>query len=510
MDIYGRPINTEGVDGETGPDVHEFVVKVFSVHSSQDPQAPWSNKPQEEISGSGCVILHEGKECIITNAHVVADATYVEVRKAGDAMKYPALRVKTSHECDLALLRVEDATFWENVSPMDFGNMPSLQDEVAVLGFPEGGEGISVTSGVVSRIEIQTYEHSGHALLAVQIDAAINLGNSGGPVLSEESLLIGIAFQNQSNSQNIGYVIPVPIIKHFLADTDPQDRTRCRGWCGLGILWQDLENQQLRAFLGLEAKQSGVYVRGLMPLAPAEGFLRSADVILEMDGQKISNNGSFQVGSQERLSFQHLVNLKFPGDEVEMRVVREGREICLSVPAHPIPCLVPREVHDRLQSWFLYGGMLFLPLTSPYLQEWGEHWREDAPVELANLVSEGFRSVPEEEVVVLSKCFPSKRTAGYGYLNDRRVLKVCGQRVVNLQQMYSLIQELHPQRKFLEFSLQALGADAYCAVDTDIAESITEDVMRVYRIPSMASADLLALRSTSASKGHAGTEELAH
>ncbi|CAE7530656.1 KDSR, partial [Symbiodinium sp. CCMP2456] len=80
-------------------------VKVFSVQSSQDPQAPWSNKPQEETSGSGCVILHEGKECILTNAHVVADATYVEVRKAGDAMKYPALRVKTSHECDLALLR---------------------------------------------------------------------------------------------------------------------------------------------------------------------------------------------------------------------------------------------------------------------------------------------------------------------------------------------------------------------------------------------------------------------
>ncbi|CAE7414696.1 CAX4 [Symbiodinium sp. CCMP2592] len=96
---------TAGVDGEHGPDVQEFVVKVFSVHSSQDPQAPWSNKPQEETSGSGCVILHEGKECILTNAHVVADATYVEVRKAGDAMKYPALRVKTSHECDLALLR---------------------------------------------------------------------------------------------------------------------------------------------------------------------------------------------------------------------------------------------------------------------------------------------------------------------------------------------------------------------------------------------------------------------
>ena len=87
--------------------------------------------------------------CILTNAHVVADATYVEVRKAGDARKYVATRCKVSHECDLATLTVEDENFWLETTPLSFGAVPCLQDEVSVVGYPEGGEGVSVTVGVV-------------------------------------------------------------------------------------------------------------------------------------------------------------------------------------------------------------------------------------------------------------------------------------------------------------------------------------------------------------------------
>ena len=81
----------------------------------------------------------------------------------------------------LATLAIDDGRFWEGVVPLSFGSMPSLQDEVAVVGYPEGGEGVSITQGVVSRIKIQRYVHSGTSLLAIQIDAAINPGNSGGP-----------------------------------------------------------------------------------------------------------------------------------------------------------------------------------------------------------------------------------------------------------------------------------------------------------------------------------------
>ena len=111
------------------------------------------------------------------------------------------------------------------VEPLAFGAMPCLQDEVSVVGYPEGGEGVSITQGVVSRIEIQRYAHSGVSLLAIQIDAAINPGNSGGPAFSAENECVGVAFQSLKDAslgtENIGYIIPLPVVLgalHILAE----------------------------------------------------------------------------------------------------------------------------------------------------------------------------------------------------------------------------------------------------------------------------------------------------
>ena len=307
IDVYGRSSKASDFSDM----MSDPVVKVYTAYSSQHPAMPWTNKAQEEATGSGFSIRHDGALCIVTNAHVVADATYVEVRKAGDARKYVATRLKVAHECDLATLQVEDARFWEGVTPLKLGAMPSLQDEVAVVGYPEGGEGVSITQGVVSRIEIQRYAHSGTSLLAVQIDAAINPGNSGGPALNAKGEVVGVAFQLQQESQNIGYVIPVPTIQHFLADAVQGDPSRCAGFCSLGIfwqacmctacalhahtacalhvhcmctaprsrgwtssLWQSLENQQLRDVHQLGAR-SGVLIRG----APHVPRMRSTSCV---------------------------------------------------------------------------------------------------------------------------------------------------------------------------------------------------------------------------------------
>lgn len=76
------------------------------------------------------------------------------------------------------------------------------------MGYPIGGESLSVTAGVVSRIELQEYAQGGETLLAIQIDAAINSGNSGGPVINEHDQLVGVAFQSLAtlDSENIGCV----------------------------------------------------------------------------------------------------------------------------------------------------------------------------------------------------------------------------------------------------------------------------------------------------------------
>ncbi len=488
LDIYGRPALERDDDSLGERRVSESVVKVYCVHSGFNPQMPWANKPQEEATGSGFAIDYDC-HCILTNAHVVADATYIEVRKAGDARKYVAQRRKVSHECDLATLTVGDASFWQDVHPLPFGSMPCLQDEVSVVGYPEGGEGVSITAGVVSRIEIQRYAHSGNHLLAIQIDAAINPGNSGGPALDEEGQVIGVAFQNHQDSQNIGYMIPVPTIRHFLADEMPGDPSRTQGFCSLGIFWQALDNAQLRDYKGL-GERSGVMLRGIVPTAPASEVLERGDVLLELEGRSIANDGTIAVGQQERLSFQHPIHLKFPGELVKLKILRQDKELELEVPVRPLPKLVPPIVYDNPQPYFLYAGLVFVPLHEPYLHEWGDDWMADAPPELVHLTITGIQSRDDEQPVILSRCFPSKETAGYLHLSDRRVLSVNGERVLNLRQMYELVWRLHKSEPFLQFEVQCVGGSAMLVIDTSIAEELGRSILETYRIPRAASAEL--------------------
>ena len=167
------------------------VVKIYTVNNRYNYHEPWQMQGQSTFQGSGVII--QGKK-ILTNAHVVSDQTFIQVRRAGKAKKYTAHIEIVAHESDLAILRVDDGSFFKGIEPLEIGPLPDAQDKVSVYGFPEGGDKLSITEGVVSRVEHSNYTHSGAYLLACQIDAPINSGNSGGPVIKDDKI-IGIAFQ---------------------------------------------------------------------------------------------------------------------------------------------------------------------------------------------------------------------------------------------------------------------------------------------------------------------------
>ncbi|MBI5063183.1 MAG: trypsin-like peptidase domain-containing protein, partial [Desulfatitalea sp.] len=168
------------------------VVRIYTVAQTPDYTAPWDPGGSQEGWGSGFIISGQR---ILTNAHVVSNARFVTLEKENDARRYEA-RVKfIAHDCDLAMLEVVDPGFFQGTSALKLGDVPALDSMVTVLGYPIGGDRLSVTRGVVSRIDYRGYAHSGvDSHLVVQIDAAINPGNSGGPVI-QDSQLVGVAFQ---------------------------------------------------------------------------------------------------------------------------------------------------------------------------------------------------------------------------------------------------------------------------------------------------------------------------
>ena len=231
---------------QTTCDPKQSVIKIFTTFTEPNFSQPWSMSQQQKCTGTGFAI--DGRR-IITNAHVVAYHTAIQVRKHNDSTKYTATVVGISHDSDIAILEVADDLFWESVIPFALGTMPLLQQPVVVLGYPVGGETLCVTQGVVSRIDYHQYAHSNKENLIVQVDAAINPGNSGGPAIDEDGAVIGVAFQGMDEGDNIGYIIPVPVLEHVLADFEKHGKVTGTG--RLSFRWQSMENDALRESYGL-------------------------------------------------------------------------------------------------------------------------------------------------------------------------------------------------------------------------------------------------------------------
>lgn len=202
-------------------DFMQSVVKISCTSQDFNYKQPWQSANIQDAGGTGFII--EGNR-IVTNAHVVDGHRYIKVEKGQSGDQYTAKVELIGNDCDLAILNVENPEFWENSKPMNIGKLTSIEKRVKVLGFPVGGDEMSTTKGIVSRIQVDTYEQAEQNLLSVQVDAAINPGNSGGPVVAKNPLgqyeVVGVAFQGLDGVQNCGYMIPPPILNHFLAEAD--------------------------------------------------------------------------------------------------------------------------------------------------------------------------------------------------------------------------------------------------------------------------------------------------
>jgi len=418
-----------------GSDIRDSIVKIYCVSNSPDYDNPWNMLGPRYNSGSGSIIAGNR---ILTNAHVVSNQTYIQVRLHGHSKKYKARLVAVSHEADLALLTVDAPEFFADAEPLPIGELPYVQQRVTVYGFPRGGDTMSTTAGVVSRIEHQYYAHSLIQLLAAQIDAAVNSGNSGGPALAD-GRIVGVVMQSLQDSDNIGYIVPPPVIKHFLQDM--QDG-RCDGIPHIGIGFQSMENPNLKKMYGLHDHRTGVLVTDILPGSPAEDRIRNGDIIVEIAGLSIADDGTVEFRPNERTHFSFYVQQQQIGEEIEFNVLRNGRNIPLTVPltrSRGDNRLVPMMRYDTRPSYYVYGGMVFCPLTLNYLHTWS-NWRQNAPVNLLNYWRNGRPAIEGEQVVILIKVLTADLNNGYADFINERIVRVNGRRFANLQEMVRLIE----------------------------------------------------------------------
>ncbi|GLT57337.1 hypothetical protein SLA2020_303160 [Shorea laevis] len=330
------------------------VVKVYCTHTAPDYSLPWQKQRQFTSTGSAFMI-GDGK--LLTNAHCVEYHTQVKVKRRGDDTKYVAKVLARGVDCDIALLSVESKEFWEGAESLNLGHLPCLQDAVTVVGYPLGGDTISVTKGVVSRIEVTSYAHGSSDLLGIQIDAAINPGNSGGPAFNDQGECIGVAFQvyRSEEAENIGYVIPTTVVSHFLEDYERNGKYT--GFPCLGVLLQKLENPALRACLRVQSNE-GVLVRRVEPTSDANNVLKEGDVIVSFDDVRVGCEGTVPFRSNERIAFRYLISQKFAGDVAELGIIRAGKFMKVQAVLNPRVHLVPYHIDGDQPSYLIIAGLV--------------------------------------------------------------------------------------------------------------------------------------------------------
>ncbi len=467
--------------------VENAVVKVFATMRYPDAYKPWSKQAPSEATGTGVII--EGKR-ILTNAHVVLYASQVQVQanQAGD--KISATVESIAQGIDLAVLKLDDESFFDTRPPLARADvLPDIKDAVLAYGYPTGGTSLSITKGIVSRIEFAGYNLSVSGL-RIQIDAAINPGNSGGPAIVGDKM-IGLAFSHLGGAQNIGYIIPNEEVELFLKDVaDGKYDGKPAMFDGL----QTLENPALRSYLKLGKDTEGMVAHEIYGTEP--GYpLKEWDLISKIGDTRIDDQGMIKMGTNLRVRFQYLIQKIAKNGKVPLTIVRAGKEMAIELPVSADRPMLISDLKGAYPSYFVFGPLVFSYVTAQFSGGFaGSAQALNALSVLASPISTRRGDQPafpgEQLVVVASPFFPHKLSKGYGPPHTHVVKTVNGVAIKNLNHLVEVLRD--STAEYVTFEFEGRSMEALVFVRKEMIAA-TDEILTDNGVRAQGSADTMTV-----------------
>jgi S1-C subfamily serine protease len=479
------PAAARAAEPDRAPAIEHSVVKVFATMRYPDPFKPWTKQAPSEVTASGVVI--EGKR-ILTNAHVVLYATQVQIQANAAGDKVPATVVAVAPGIDLAILQLDDASFFDTHPPVARASkLPQIKDAVLAYGFPAGGMSLSITKGIVSRIEFVAYNYPVSGL-RIQVDAAINPGNSGGPAIAGDKM-IGLAFSKLGgDTQNIGYIIPNEEVELFLKDIADGHYD---GKPAMYDELQTLENPALREYLKLDKRVEGMVVHR-PDKTDASYPLKEWDVLTRIGDTPIDNQGMVKLDKDLRVNFAYLIQRWANDGKLPMTIVRAGKPMQIQLPvAAQHPTLVT-DLAGGYPSYFIYGPMVFSSATWQLVSSFENNagllrilGAVKSPLITRALDTPDAET--EELVVVSSPFFPHKLANGYSNPAGSVVYSVNGTHVRSLKHLVALLRDLKDPYVTIEFDQKGNEALVFsrAAMLAATDEVLTDNGVRAQGSPNM-------------------------
>lgn len=444
------------------------VVIIEANRKHYDYQQPWSAST-ESAQKSGLVVAGHR---ILTTAESLNDLTLVRLQKKGRGPWYNGKLEWIDYHANLALITTEDNHFWTGLQPVRLAGSVPLKHAAQIVRWRNGN--LELRKAEINRLTLKRGKISSLDLPHLEIDSEIN-GAGWAEAIVVGSRVVGLMCAQDGN---VGSAIPAPFIRSILESRSKQ------AYPGLGyfdFIWQKIANPAIPGFLKLPGEMRGVIVSSFVNQTARPSPLKAHDLILEIDGFKIDSEGDYEDPIYGKLCLENLASKqRWAGASVPMKIWRDGQLLEMQYPlakADFAAQLVPEAVFDREPEFLMVGGLVFQPLTEPYLQSWGSDWRRKAPFRLAFYNQE--EPSPERPALVfLSTILPDPCNLGY---QDHRFLvldKVNGQKVNRLPDLVTALQK--PSAGYHLFEFRSGETVRRLVLDAQQAKTAAQQIMQRY------------------------------
>jgi hypothetical protein len=448
------------------------LVQIESTRHQYEFFQPWSRRT---ASNNKFGVVVEGNQ-IVTTADFLFDHTVLRVQKGGRGSWYEASLNWIDYHANLALLNVEDAAFWEGLQSVKFADPVPITGEARLIRWNDGR--LEMRRLEINRLRMGRSALSYVDLPQLELDSEIDGVGWSEAVVYNDSI-IGLT---TSQSRSKCTAVPSFFVEQVL---DEVEKKRFRGVGYFNFYWKKAENPAVLDFLNLKGDKRGIIVTEIISIPGHETILKAKDILLKVDGFEIDIVGDYFDPVYGNMMLERLATRgHWAGDKVPMTVWRDGAELELEfelATADYEKEYVPSARYDMPPEYLMAGGLVFQPLTEPYLRSWGGEWQRRAPVRLVRL-KERRPTEDNPGCVVLSLVLPDAYNLGYQDYRYLALDQVNGLKITSLPELKNALD--HPKEAFhvIEFlpgeSVQKLVLDAIQL------KSATQRVMFDYRLPT--------------------------
>lgn len=423
---------------EAGIEWEKSVVSIRATRYKYDYSQPWV---RETANTDKVGVVIDG-ETILTTAEHLGDSTLVTVRREGRGKWWPAQVKWVDYQANLALVGSGEPGFWPGLTPARLATEVPDSGEVTVRRWRDGR--LEDAKGEITDIRSRRSQLGHVHQLALEVKADVE-GSGWGEIVTRGGEVVGIAASAYEKSLN---AITSTFASQVIA------AARGGGYRGLGLFtfeWQPGRNPDTLAHLRAPDAESGIVVTRVPEYPEPEKALRPRDVILEIDGFRVSPEGDYRDPRFGFLSVEFLADRgRWAGDTLPMKIVRDGKvegiEYRLPAASYGID-LVPLETFDRAPEYLIVGGLVFQPLTEPLIRSLGR----SAPVRFASY-RDDLPTAERPSVVFLSQVLPDPINFDYHELRYQPLERVNGRPIRVLKDIVDAIANPMGEIHLFEFT----------------------------------------------------------